>query len=350
MEINIGIVVINLGGLRDGYYINADIAVIVFNDRQSYLHVPTWHRDIIRVRGDIPVICVQITGKIERDLSDSSIIRKFTHYVVVDFADATGTGLKELRKIIKDLGSDKVILANKSKIYSQILQYLDDGNCTTPETMTVKHQGKTYNISCDYSFSYDWSNGLNIRRVENIKSTDEIVSLSLEQVKTFRKVIEYSYDTDDEDDTDDNTKDDTEDDDEDNTKDDTEDDEEDDTDTELSLNFSCTADISKVYYQGIETIQININEFRNAINEQLKKVNLELDDIDTEYTDETYTLYVHSPTLGKFECIDESENFRALMISTKKSYDLTRVTSFTCTFSVSDINFTVSYDGNYTCN
>merc|ERR1711871_124981 len=39
------------GGLRDGYYINADCGIIMFDlsFRNSYKVVPTWYRDILRI-------------------------------------------------------------------------------------------------------------------------------------------------------------------------------------------------------------------------------------------------------------------------------------------------------------
>lgn len=46
------------GGLRDGYYINGQCALIMFDvtSRNSYKNVPTWHRDITRVCENIPVV------------------------------------------------------------------------------------------------------------------------------------------------------------------------------------------------------------------------------------------------------------------------------------------------------
>nr|CAB3470780.1 unnamed protein product [Digitaria exilis] len=46
------------GGLRDGYYINGQCAIIMFDvtSRITYKNVPTWHRDISRVCENIPVV------------------------------------------------------------------------------------------------------------------------------------------------------------------------------------------------------------------------------------------------------------------------------------------------------
>ena len=46
------------GGLRDGYYIKADAAIIMFDvtARITYKNVPNWHRDIQRVAANIPMV------------------------------------------------------------------------------------------------------------------------------------------------------------------------------------------------------------------------------------------------------------------------------------------------------
>ena len=45
-------------GLRDGYYIHGQCAIIMFDvtSRTTYKNVPTWHRDITRVCEDIPIV------------------------------------------------------------------------------------------------------------------------------------------------------------------------------------------------------------------------------------------------------------------------------------------------------
>eukprot|EP01006_Ploeotia_vitrea_P029019 TRINITY_DN61637_c0_g1_i1.p1 TRINITY_DN61637_c0_g1~~TRINITY_DN61637_c0_g1_i1.p1 ORF type:complete len:220 (-),score=52.93 TRINITY_DN61637_c0_g1_i1:139-798(-) len=48
------------GGLRDGYYIQGDCAIIMFDvtARATYKNVPAWHRDIVRVCENIPMVLV----------------------------------------------------------------------------------------------------------------------------------------------------------------------------------------------------------------------------------------------------------------------------------------------------
>merc|ERR1712113_1231752 len=48
------------GGLRDGYYVHADCAIIMFDvtSRSTYQSVPKWHDDLRRVCGKIPTVLV----------------------------------------------------------------------------------------------------------------------------------------------------------------------------------------------------------------------------------------------------------------------------------------------------
>ncbi|PIK50212.1 putative GTP-binding nuclear protein Ran-like isoform X1 [Apostichopus japonicus] len=46
------------GGLRDGYYIQGQCAIIMFDvtARATYKNVPNWHRDLVRVCEGIPIV------------------------------------------------------------------------------------------------------------------------------------------------------------------------------------------------------------------------------------------------------------------------------------------------------
>ncbi len=46
------------GGLRDGYYIQGQCGIIMFDvtSRVTYKNVPNWHRDLARVCNDIPIV------------------------------------------------------------------------------------------------------------------------------------------------------------------------------------------------------------------------------------------------------------------------------------------------------
>lgn len=46
------------GGLRDGYYIGGQSAIVMFDvtSRVTYKNVPNWHRDLVRVCDNIPIV------------------------------------------------------------------------------------------------------------------------------------------------------------------------------------------------------------------------------------------------------------------------------------------------------
>jgi len=46
------------GGLRDGYYINGQCGIIMFDvtGRITYKNVPNWHRDLVRVCENVPIV------------------------------------------------------------------------------------------------------------------------------------------------------------------------------------------------------------------------------------------------------------------------------------------------------
>jgi GTPase SAR1 family protein len=47
-----------VGGLRDGYYIGGQAAIIMFDvtARVTYKSVPHWHKDLVRVCENIPIV------------------------------------------------------------------------------------------------------------------------------------------------------------------------------------------------------------------------------------------------------------------------------------------------------
>lgn len=46
------------GGLRDGYYIQGQCGIIMFDvtSRITYKNVPNWHRDLVRVCENVPIV------------------------------------------------------------------------------------------------------------------------------------------------------------------------------------------------------------------------------------------------------------------------------------------------------
>lgn len=49
-----------LSGLRDGYYVQANCAIIMFDvtSRITYKNVPNWYRDLVRVCENVPIVLV----------------------------------------------------------------------------------------------------------------------------------------------------------------------------------------------------------------------------------------------------------------------------------------------------
>ena len=49
-----------LGGLREGYYIGGNCAIIMFDvtSRITYKNVPKWHKDLTRICENIPMVLV----------------------------------------------------------------------------------------------------------------------------------------------------------------------------------------------------------------------------------------------------------------------------------------------------
>jgi len=64
------------GGLRDGYYIQGQAAIIMFDvcSKNSYKHVGDWYRDIQRICKNIPVVlCGNKVDKQERAVKPKSV-------------------------------------------------------------------------------------------------------------------------------------------------------------------------------------------------------------------------------------------------------------------------------------
>jgi len=64
------------GGLRDGYYIQGQCAIIMFDvtSRVTYKNAPNWHRDLVRVCENIPIVlCGNKVDVKERKVKAKSI-------------------------------------------------------------------------------------------------------------------------------------------------------------------------------------------------------------------------------------------------------------------------------------
>lgn len=64
------------GGLRDGYYIGGQCGIIMFDvtSRITYKNVPNWHRDLVRVCDNIPIVlCGNKVDIKDRKVKDKAI-------------------------------------------------------------------------------------------------------------------------------------------------------------------------------------------------------------------------------------------------------------------------------------
>merc|ERR1711865_307128 len=69
------------GGLRDGYYIQGQCAIIMFDvtSRITYKNVPNWHKDLVRVCCDPPIPIVLCGNKV--DVKDRKVkIKQITFH------------------------------------------------------------------------------------------------------------------------------------------------------------------------------------------------------------------------------------------------------------------------------
>jgi GTPase SAR1 family protein len=82
------------GGLRDGYYIQGQCGIIMFDvtSKITYKNVPNWHRDLERVCENIPIV---LCGN-KVDVKVGSFFCVFSFFVVWSFgfahAGVTATG------------------------------------------------------------------------------------------------------------------------------------------------------------------------------------------------------------------------------------------------------------------
>ena len=86
------------GGLRDGYYIQGQCAIVVFDVtlRVTYKNVPSWHRDLVSVCENIPIVlCGNKLDIMDRRLRQSQLSStKRRIFSTVTFLPKVTTSLK----------------------------------------------------------------------------------------------------------------------------------------------------------------------------------------------------------------------------------------------------------------
>ncbi|KAJ2183133.1 GTP-binding nuclear protein gsp1/Ran [Coemansia sp. RSA 551] len=67
------------GGLRDGYYIQGQCAIIMFDvtSRITYKNVPNWHRDLVRVCDNVPIVLCgnKLTGEADLEFVEAPALQ-----------------------------------------------------------------------------------------------------------------------------------------------------------------------------------------------------------------------------------------------------------------------------------
>lgn len=82
---------------------------------------------------------------------------------------------------------------SSSEIYKIVLKYLDSGRASTPEVIIMEKNGVEFNISFNFRFTYDWSNGMNASKPEiKIIKNNGKEPTALER-KTIESYIETHY-------------------------------------------------------------------------------------------------------------------------------------------------------------
>lgn len=86
------------GGLRDGYYIQGQCGIIMFDvtSRITYKNVPNWYRDLERVCENIPIVLCgnKVDVKVRFCGFDWTVARpSFVVWFELEFADALALSL-----------------------------------------------------------------------------------------------------------------------------------------------------------------------------------------------------------------------------------------------------------------
>ena len=104
-----------MGGLRDGYYVGGDCAIIMFDvtSRITYKNVPNWHKDLVRVVGaNVPmVLCGNKVDVKERKVKAKQIIfhrKKNLQYIEIS-AKSNFNFEKPFLWLIRQLAGDKTL-------------------------------------------------------------------------------------------------------------------------------------------------------------------------------------------------------------------------------------------------
>ncbi|CAG9817057.1 unnamed protein product [Phaedon cochleariae] len=122
------------GGLRDGYYIQGQCAIIMFDvtSRVTYKNVPNWHRDLVRVCENIPIV---LCGN-KVDIKDRKVKAKSIVF--------------HRKKNLQKHTTENII---ETAANSQMINYVNDHNLASAANTHVRQH-------CNQQLIANWTNSI----------------------------------------------------------------------------------------------------------------------------------------------------------------------------------------------
>ena len=84
-------------------------------------------------------------------------------------------------------------LISTTEIYKNVIQYLDNGRATTPENIVLQKNGIKFEVEFNYSFTYDWSNGVIADEPEFDVTKSNGKNVTATELSNIKKIIREIY-------------------------------------------------------------------------------------------------------------------------------------------------------------
>ncbi len=82
---------------------------------------------------------------------------------------------------------------SSSELFKSVVKYMDNGRATTPEVIIMEKNGIEFNVSFNFEFTYDWSNGMDALKPEvTIVKSNGKAPTSMEKI-TIENYIQKNY-------------------------------------------------------------------------------------------------------------------------------------------------------------
>jgi hypothetical protein len=82
---------------------------------------------------------------------------------------------------------------NSSELFKSVVKYMDRGSATTPEVIIMEKRGVQFNVTFKFSFTYDWSNGMDADKPElTIVKSNGKEATKMERI-TIESYIQKNY-------------------------------------------------------------------------------------------------------------------------------------------------------------